>query len=403
MGLRRYGFVLGLLAMSGRATAAEVDFDGFFSVGAGVIDASDAEYLGYRDEFSLDSLRSDGVLGLQLTSAFTEQFSVTGQLIMRGYDDYKPVLEWGYASYEFTDALTVRGGRMRVPFFLVSEYLEVGFAYPWIRPPQEVYKVMPFTTFDGLDINYTRHLGEGELNFQSYYGNNSDDLFIDFNAPDIPSKTKDLIGLVVSYNRDWLTLRASQHRADVSIELAEFTPFIAALRQAGLTQTASDLEIKNTAGRFSELGVQIDYQQFLLIAEATELRWDRSLNQDRDSWYATLGYRLNDDHLLHTTYAKHRTQLRDMTTTLPPPLQLPQAACRQFPQAPSCIINLAVSQQDKSQHSIGLGWRWNVSESAALKLEWQRIHADQGSDGLLESGRPDQQLNLYSVVLDLVF
>src|SRR5690606_10989859 len=55
---------------------------------------------------------------------------------------------------DITPELSFRAGRMVLPIFLVSEYRKVGYANPWIRPPQEVYRIVPVTSSDGFDLSY---------------------------------------------------------------------------------------------------------------------------------------------------------------------------------------------------------------------------------------------------------
>lgn len=62
------------------------------------------------------------------------------------YDEnYTPTVEWAYLQYAVTESLDVRAGRVVLPVFITSEYRKVGYANPWVRPPQEVYRTVPKT------------------------------------------------------------------------------------------------------------------------------------------------------------------------------------------------------------------------------------------------------------------
>ena len=79
--------------------------------------------------------------------------------------------DWAFVSYRAADPLTIRGGKLKLTTFLVSDYIEVGYAYPWIRPPQEVYYANPISTMTGADALVRFNFGDYSLLFQPYYGN----------------------------------------------------------------------------------------------------------------------------------------------------------------------------------------------------------------------------------------
>ena len=69
-----------------------------------------------------------------------------------------------------SEQISVRAGKIKFPTFLISDYYEVGYAYPWIRPPQEVYSSNPITTLNGVDVLARFRLGDMSLLVQPYYG-----------------------------------------------------------------------------------------------------------------------------------------------------------------------------------------------------------------------------------------
>lgn len=69
------------------------------------------------------SLNPDSKIALQGSYKFTPTLSATTQLMMK-YDadgEYVPNPEWVFAKWQPTSALSVRGGRMGAPFFMVSD------------------------------------------------------------------------------------------------------------------------------------------------------------------------------------------------------------------------------------------------------------------------------------------
>ncbi len=97
----------------------------------------------------------DSRLGLQLTAQLHPRLTGVLQLVTeQRYDNtYAPVVEWANFKYDLTPNLNVRVGRMKQSLFLTSEYRKVGYALPWVRPPEEVYRMLPVTNFDGIDLS----------------------------------------------------------------------------------------------------------------------------------------------------------------------------------------------------------------------------------------------------------
>jgi len=72
-------------------------------------------------------------------------------------------------SYEINDSTQINAGKLRIPFYRYSDFLDVGYAYPWARPPQTVYNLV-FSTFDGLSIVNNHTIGDWDSTVQAVYG-----------------------------------------------------------------------------------------------------------------------------------------------------------------------------------------------------------------------------------------
>ena len=53
--------------------------------------------------------------------------------------NFKADVDWAYVSYELTPKLLVQAGHKRLPIYYYSDFMYVGYAYPWVRPPQDLY------------------------------------------------------------------------------------------------------------------------------------------------------------------------------------------------------------------------------------------------------------------------
>ncbi len=114
---------------------------------------------------------TDSRLGLQISAKVNPDISVTGQLLAKANKDNSNVeADWAFVSYRVNEPLSIRAGKIKFPTFLISDYYEVGYAYPWIRPPQEVYYSNPITTLNGVDVLAKYRFSNMTLLFQPYYG-----------------------------------------------------------------------------------------------------------------------------------------------------------------------------------------------------------------------------------------
>ncbi len=114
---------------------------------------------GYSHAWSADV---DSLIGGQVTANFTPKLSAVLQVISeQNYDNtYRPHVEWANIKYQFTPDFSVRVGRTVLPTFLYSDTRKVAYTYPWVRPPLEVYHLLPVTADDGVDVHYHIHVGD---------------------------------------------------------------------------------------------------------------------------------------------------------------------------------------------------------------------------------------------------
>ena len=142
--------------------------NGFYSSGGSQMSSSDLAFnlFDIDDDYSASSITK---LGIQMTFQVSDDISVTGQLVGKGINDYNIEAEWAYLSWDISDDFTARIGRQRTPYYMLSEYLDVGYAYPWTRPPIEMYK-LPLNNMDAISFLYNIEFDEIKIGLQAYLG-----------------------------------------------------------------------------------------------------------------------------------------------------------------------------------------------------------------------------------------
>ncbi|PKI16374.1 porin [Colwellia sp. 12G3] len=353
--------VLGLCsALAVSSVQAEIEFNGFANIVAGTTTSSDESLYGFDDKFDF---KNGSLFALQATSDLGDGFGVTAQIIARGENEWSPEFEWAYVSYNATDELRFLVGRQRVPFYMYSDFLDVSYAYPWITPPEGVYSV-PFDTFDGLGAIYSTSIGEFDTTVQFIYGGNSDDLVALDNAP---ADFEDLMGLSITINREWLTLRAGYIQTNMNI-ITDSGPLYAPWAASGFVDVANNFVIEDDTGDFIELGFQVDYENILLIGEYTSLTLDGTPIADADSYYLMAGYRL-DNILVHITYGVDDDAKDSITGGVPSGVS---------PQLDGLIAvtNGFTNSLTQEQSYYTMGLRWDFHDSTALKFEYTSYSND---------------------------
>lgn len=222
----------------------------------------------------------DTTFGLQLDVGIAEGFGASGQVVKRTQDSWSdPELEWAYLFYEFDD-FEVRAGRLRLPLFLASEYYYVGQAYPWIRPPQEVYdSILGFTFYDGLSLSWDYEISdELQLTVSPYYG------FDRLNKVELG---------------EFLLQFDTEYMAGIYVDLTGFNYRI----HSGFMQAKYAQRPFNTTQKLDiyTLGAEYSYESWQFMAET-------EIDRLQANWYASVIYAF-DDLSPYITYAESH-QLR---------------------------------------------------------------------------------------------
>ncbi|WP_157268922.1 hypothetical protein [Azohydromonas aeria] len=120
------------------------------------------------------TFRRDSVLGAQLDLQLTPQWSATLQPRLapasRSDKEWHLTAAWAFAAWRPGNDWLLRAGKLRVPFMLRSEQLDVGQTYDEARVPAEVYQLLPANDFTGAHVTRNWSLDAGELSLDLYRG-----------------------------------------------------------------------------------------------------------------------------------------------------------------------------------------------------------------------------------------
>lgn len=414
MGKRGAAVTAALLLLHAAATWAQdsntpnLSFNGFGTLGVVHSDEGQADFI--ADQFAPEgvghtrdwSAEVDSRLGLQLTANLTSRLSAVGQVVVeQNYDDtYTPSVEWANVKYDITPDLSVRVGRMVLPNFMVSEYRKVGYATPWVRPPQEVYRFVPVTNTEGIDVSYRSRFGRFTNTLQGVYGRKAAKATGD--AGDVEAKARDAVTVTNTLEWGATTLFAGYSTLHLTVE--DLNPLFNAFRQFGPEgeAIADRYDVDRKRVEIISLGARYDPGEWFVMGEWLQME-SRTFIGDNHGWYVTGGYRYGS----LTPYVTLARAQADSNTSdpglsladLPPPLA---AQAGGLNAALNQLLGSAVEQK-----SIAVGARWDFARNLALKVQYDYLDLDAGSPGVLVNEQPDFRrggtVSLFTATLDFVF
>jgi hypothetical protein len=409
------GPLLGLmfsLLMSGRACAQDRDgngshwnLSGFGTIGAVHSSERNADYTsnvlkasgaGVTRPWSADV---DSRLGVQLDLSLDRRWSAVLQVVSeQGVDNsYRPRVEWANVKYQATPELALRFGRIAVPIYLAADYRKVGYIYPWVRPPAEVYAAMPFTSSDGVDATFRWNAGPVRNSSQLFYGHNE----IALAAP-LRAYVRSIVGL--SNTAEWgaLSVRANLVSSEVTTDVPLLFDAFEAAGPAGAA-IARRYEIDHAHAMVASIGLNYDPGRWFLTLEASRSRTGSLLLGAARSAYASAGVRLG-------AFTPYLSVAHVRNTDPTHEAGLPTDGLAPAPAAMATALNGTLNQlltTIPQQSSQAFGLRWDLAANAALKLQYERVTPRHGSQGTLINPTPAYRsghtAHVTSVALDFVY
>lgn len=251
----------------------DIKISGFGSVGVGMSN-NDVGYAGYSD--NIDT-KQDTLLGIQFDFQINDKAKVTTQLVANGRYDFEPAIEVAYLSYQINSA-TVRGGKLRTPLFMYSDYLDVGYAYPMLRPSQEIYENLIISSFTGVDALIPVAIGDTTLQLQPVLGVSQ----VEERDSNIGKKVdiEDIFGLAATWYVDDWTFRGSYAQGKTEkIDIAA----------NDIDDALVAMAISGQKAAFLSLGAQYNNGSLLFNTEAMQVNLD-GIYPDVEGISALVGY-----------------------------------------------------------------------------------------------------------------
>lgn len=347
------------------------------------------------------SAEVDSLVAAQLDFRPLPRLSAVLQVISeQGHDhSYRPRVEWANVKFRVTPELDVRVGRTVLPILMLTESRKVGYANPWVRPPVDVYSMVPFTSNDGIDVSHRFTMGAVTNTLQVAAGRSN--ARVATASGGTTARVRESTSLSNTVEPGFATLRVSYGRARVTIPAAN--TLFDAFRQFGPAgiAIAERYDVKDSLVTFAGAGAGFDPGPWFAMGEWARTRSD-SVRGTKTAWYAGGGARFGK----FTPYALYARAKADnlsdpglATTALPP-------AQARAGEGLNAALNAALSAKPV-QRTVSIGGRWDMSKNTAFKLQLDRTRMGAGSTGTLGNIQPGFQpggrLQVWSATIDFVF
>ncbi len=240
----------------------------------------------YSGEVSNAGSTNDTRMGLNISTQVDESLRFSAQIKGKGTERFAMKLDWAFASYDIDEAMALRFGKIKYPVGMYNEFVDVGYTYPWIRPPEGFYNQdaagpnLTRVSYQGFGVDYNTYTGDTELGFSLFGG-----------VVDVPvGRVNQLTGIKFSVNMEdeiRFELAANTGIMEVDVEFAKIMD-----GERHTTYTA---------------GIIVDLAHFILSSEYGQAIMGRKIGgsrpMDMSAGYVMMGYRMGE-YMSHVTWEK---------------------------------------------------------------------------------------------------
>ncbi len=323
--------------------------------------------VGHDDQGSYSGTK----MGLNINAKINERLTFASQLFGAKEDNaYAVHVDWAFGALKLNDGLTLRTGKMKYPVGLVNEYVDVGYALPWISAPISLYSELgpaengPGITresYTGVSLLWAFDMADWEMEMDFFAGE------VGLEDADV----RQLGGAVLTANLDDEVLVKISYNSgtmrEVVIEGANSGGD--AWEQAKFNMMQA---MEGAQHKVLSIGAKYDANDVLFMYEWADVTMDDIAAMQTTSWYTTVGYQVGKF--------------------------LPNLTFENFTQGDG------TGQFDDDQDIITLGVRWDYITNVSIKFELSQIKLNQGNGFFGYEGSPtDDTTNMFGTSLDLVF
>ena len=302
---------------------------------------------------------NDSRVGAQISAGLTSSVSAVLQVISEYQHDstYRPAVEWANIKYSFTPDFYIRAGRIALPTFLNSDTRKVGYSYPWIHPPTDIYRQLAITNSDGIDTMFRFDIGVATNAVRAIYGRNEID------RATSTSTSRGLWGVFDTVEQGPTTLHVGYQE-----------------RETSTYSNSTGLTGPWTWNRDESLGANYDPGNWFITSEWIK----RESSYKKIAWFVSAGLRIGN----FTPYFNYGRDSAPSYSSTPT----------------ASSVRLAT----RSQNTTSIGTRYDFKRNADFKLQYDLIRTSDDSNGYLTNVPTGitlhgDRFHVFSAVFDFLF
>ncbi len=351
----------------------------------------------YRD-YSKLGLRMDAELAKDV--GFVKNIAFATQVISYGYTDFDPEFDWAYLAFRLTSEVRLDVGRTRMPLYKYSSYMDVGYAYQWMYPPDAVYHRAFIQSMEGAKLSYVTDIGDWTSELIVYAGSNEDTVIS--NGEESELLVDEILGASWTLDWEWVALRAVYSTGILALNDNSSIDFIADAVPED-SSVYDDIVLQDDRLTYMGASLEFTFEKVFWIAEIMNASYDSNLViNETDAYYMTVGGKVSPKITLSFTYGNRKGTpnddlIRDYNVVNSSTAFLVEGIVR--------------SQQDFTTKEYMFSARWDFHPQAAFKFEYIAQDMDEflfetedaNSPSYLTLEENERSPSAYRIGLDLVF
>jgi len=384
------------------------------------------------------SFDHDSNIGLQFSKLLREDIGITTQFLAKAENEWEVEAVWAFLKWEPSDQWQFRAGRVRTDPYMLSDYVDVGYAYPWVRPPEEVYSQIPseFSNSTGVDARFRIMIFNRDLTLTAFYGAATTHLRFPAGLPlpigidntifdDIRLRLRDLWSFNIKFGDEIFSVRAGYETTRATLDpnagtaMEQLNAFLNLMAPPNVFPSplffvnpdgigldyVNYFSAYNSRASFMGVGYQFDWKNVVSMGELVKRKAATPIIANAIGWYVMGGYRVKQ-FLPHITFAREKLEdnkVRRFNSFINNLFMNVAGNSVPLDTIAQPLINTSPNFDGGagSQSSLTLGIRWDIYDGVAIKGEFKHVHPDFLSPGLFDVN-PMKSVNIYSVALDAV-
>lgn len=367
------------LAMS--HAMADVQFNGFASVVTG-IDFEEDEQVGYNDR-TVDNLQESKV-ALQWAADLGDGMRFVGQTMARGdaAEGFQLNYDWAYFDFNIGSSSKLKFGRLRIPFYKYSDYLDVGYAYHWITPPESMYS-LTFSNMDGVGFQHNFQAIGMDHSLNLAIGTYQGELIL--GTDEVQSSLENLIAI------NWSATVGNHEFSAAYAQADTYVPATATENLAPAAGAESDkVLINGDYGFFIGAGYKGSFGDLTIYSEYSIVEIQDSIFADTSGGYIGVSY-LIDTYTYHITYGARKAEEKEYTT-----------GNVDFGNGTS-LNSTARLLGNGDSTTITIGVRKDIGLSTAIKMDLDLYTEDRVQDALIASTEEEKKATVLKFAVETMF